>query len=89
MLGAFPDAPSHCSTVADRPQDAAGRRTNILRSTTLSVRAGLPGDGVMTSIRAAESQVVVCKNPGGFGPNGAPNRKGSEVARERASLYLV
>jgi len=34
MLVAFPNTPSHCSTVADRPQDAVESQTNILRSTT-------------------------------------------------------
>jgi hypothetical protein len=37
MLAAFPGAPSHCSTMADRCQDASGSRTNILRSTTLNI----------------------------------------------------
>jgi len=39
MLVAFPNAPSHCSTVADRPQDASGSRTNILRSTTKTLQS--------------------------------------------------
>ena len=34
MLVAFPNAPSHCSTVADRAQNEAGSRNHILRSTT-------------------------------------------------------
>jgi len=35
MLVALSDTLSHCSIVADRPLDAVGSRTNILRSTTL------------------------------------------------------
>ena len=41
MLAAFPGTASHCSTVADRPQNAAGSRTNILRSTTKGTRLGM------------------------------------------------
>ena len=46
MLVAFPNAPSHYGTLADRPQNAAGSRNNPLRSTTHILRTpGAARDG--------------------------------------------
>ena len=74
MLVAFPNAPSHCGTVADWPQATAGRRVNILRSTTCRFRfaAGVPilltswvacGCAVSVRFRQGHSLAVFAYSP--------------------------
>ena len=80
MLVASSGTPSHCSTVADWPWDAAGSRTNILRSTT----SHSSSDGAARNPAWTRPVVLFKKGrPGGEHPacqGPAPHKAGNREA---------